>query len=472
MTSVNLDDYVGSPERLLSASLKLIEENSQDEFDRFHLAAFNRRLTAIGPAIAPISAIMNNRAGQEIAEHSDIAAFLLEHEVYKSYPLSFIEKGQYDRLTTWLSRLTTHDLSSVDAKSCTSIDEWIDEVDAKTPIRLMHSSGTTGKLSFIPRSTLEQDTWLKAIFGYFNNFGYEENVTIGEFQQAPFIYMGYRHGATAHNRLIESAELQLYGNPSMIYTLYPGRMSAEVLALGGRLQAADASGARGEIQLTPSLRRLRDAYLEEKDQTSLRTETFFDRIATELRGKPITMVATPGQIYDFAQAGLSKGMGRLFSPKSNILVGGGLKGRDLPDDWDQIVEDFFGMKKLRQSYGMTETIAPVPECEAGNFHLHPIYIPFVIDNETGGALPRRGVQTGRFGLIDLSAQTHWGGFLTGDYVSMAHGDVTCDCGRNGPYLFPEIQRHTAKEGGDDKITCSATPQVHSDALTYLAKMEG
>ena len=44
-----------------------------------------------------------------IGSVEDAAPLLFDHRVYKSYPMSIIEKRQFDRLTQWLRRLTTHD---------------------------------------------------------------------------------------------------------------------------------------------------------------------------------------------------------------------------------------------------------------------------------------------------------------------------------------------------------------------------
>ena len=44
---------------------------------------------------------------------------------------------------------------------------------------------------------------------------------------------------------------------------------------------------------------------------------------------------------------------------------------------------------------------------------------------------------------------------------------SCTCGRSTIHLHSHIQRFSDLNGGDDKITCAATPGAQADALGYL-----
>jgi hypothetical protein len=92
----------------------------------------------------------------------------------------------------------------------------------------------------------------------------------------------------------------------------------------------------------------------------------------------------------------------------------------------------------------------------------------LLDPDTGEVRPRTGTATGRYGAFDLNAQTYWGGFLTGDEVTLSWGDTQpCACGRIGPYLHHGVRRYTEKEGGDDKITCAGAPAAHDKAIEFV-----
>jgi len=165
--------------------------------------------------------------------------------------------------------------------------------------------------------------------------------------------------------------------------------------------------------------------------------------------------------------GLKRGYRRMFSPDSFFVVGGGNKGRDLPDDWKDTVAEFLG-GRIRPNYGMSEIQAGAALCPQGYYHMQPWVILYQLDPSTGAVLPRAGTVTGRLGVFDLCASTYWGGFLTGDEVTINWADQqSCACGRQGPYLHDAMRRYTEKEGGDDKITCAGAPQAHDRALEFV-----
>jgi hypothetical protein len=122
---------------------------------------------------------------------------------------------------------------------------------------------------------------------------------------------------------------------------------------------------------------------------------------------------------------------------------------------------------------MTEVVAATRLCPGGHYHLPSWHVPFLLDPDSGKVLPRTGTGTGRYGAFDLNAQTYWGGFLTGDEVTLSWGDQNpCVCGRIGPYLHQGLRRYTEKEGGDDKITCAGAPEAHDKAIEFVIKQIG
>ncbi|HMS75042.1 hypothetical protein [Gordonia sp. (in: high G+C Gram-positive bacteria)] len=82
---------------------------------------------------------------------NDIVLLMFAHTAYKAYPPQLIEKNRWDLMTKWLDKLTTYDLSGVDASRCESIDDWLDALESQSPLQLFTSSGTTGTFSFIPK---------------------------------------------------------------------------------------------------------------------------------------------------------------------------------------------------------------------------------------------------------------------------------------------------------------------------------
>ena len=136
-----------------------------------------------------------------------------------------------------------------------------------------------------------------------------------------------------------------------------------------------------------------------------------------------------------------------------------------PDDWEDQVKEFFGVPKLGNLYGFSECIGNAPLCDAGFFHFMPYVIPIVVDGEMR-ALPREGVQTGRMVLIDLLAESCWGGFASGDEVTI-HWDEDCPCGWKSPRVGKTIRRLSEPEGGEDKITCAGSQQAYNEFMEYV-----
>jgi hypothetical protein len=123
-----------------------------------------------------------------------------------------------------------------------------------------------------------------------------------------------------------------------------------------------------------------------------------------------------------------------------------------------------GVDRLHEGYGMSELMGSNAKCSAGRFHLNPWLIPYVLDPETLDALPSRGRATGRLAGIDLMASSYWSGFISTDLVTLTW-DPTCECGREGPRLDPEIQRVANVD--DDKVSCAATPGAHDETIEFL-----
>ncbi|WP_340317357.1 phenylacetate--CoA ligase family protein [Rhizorhabdus argentea] len=411
--------------------------------------------------------LANEQGVSEIAEVNDAAKLLFQHSVYKSYPASFVEKAQFDRLTKWLSGLTTVDLSGVDLTGIDTIDDWIDRLDEQTSIRVVHSSGTSGKLSFLPRSMVEMDLmvqgWRLSHEGAFDALGADAP----KVEDVPIIYPGYRTSAMAVVRMLNRVvETVFAGDQAKYVTMNDGRMSADALALGGRLQLRGQKGELGEVRISPKLMARRDELIRSMTDTSARLLDFIVTVAQSYGGKSVAMLTMLGQLLDVALAAKAKGMTHVFSPNSNIMFGGGWKGATPPENWEEAIAEFLGVDNPRMGYGMTECIAAVRSCEHGHYHLHPFQIPFILDPKTGAPYPREGMQTGRFGVFDLGATTYWGGFLSGDKVTMSYD--YCACGRTTPALQKEsIRRYTEEEGGDDKISCAGAPEAHDNALAYL-----
>ena len=424
------------------------------------------------PVLAKLAESQHIGALEDI---SDAAPLLFPHSLYKSYPLSLLEKGRFDLLTKWLGTLTSIDLSAVDASGCAGIDGWLDVMDSNTELRIKHSTGTTGKLSFVPRTLAETQATAKGWRRSFEGFGDEPHAdALAGFEDLHVLLVGYRKGALAYPRMMDAAVHWLYaGDDSKVIASNPGRMSADVLSLGGRLKAAQDKGERGQLQVSPALLARRDAFVQEQQAAPQRLKAFFDDIVQRFRGRRVIMVGSPPAVYDLAIEARQAGLTDLFTPDTLTMFGGGTKGRVFEEDYQKVICRFVGMERFPlDGYGMSEMcIGASRMCPLRNIHPLPSLIPYLLDHRSGELLPRTGTQTGRYGWFDLAIQTHWGGLLSGDRVTMTW-DEPCHCGRAGPIIHPEIRRFSEIEGSDDKITCAGAMDAHDKALEFIAQALG
>ncbi|HLY54570.1 MAG TPA: hypothetical protein VKS60_03370, partial [Stellaceae bacterium] len=173
--------------------------------------------------------------------------------------------------------------------------------------------------------------------------------------------------------------------------------------------------------------------------------------------------------YDVAARSRGEPRRAVFSDDSVLQTGGGAKGMVPPADWKEVVAAFFGTK-IVMSYGMTELNGFSLQCDHGRYHVPPWVILTLLDPETSRPLPGNGVRTGRAAYFDISMQGAWGGLITGDRVT-ADWDTSCACGRSSIHLAMDVERYSALQGGNDKITCAATPTAHAEAMDYLVGLD-
>ncbi|HQR04244.1 MAG: hypothetical protein JSR19_08280 [Proteobacteria bacterium] len=441
---------------------------SRKQLDEVHLAGLQKRFHELAPAIATLGALAEEQGIREIRQIDDVVPLLFPHTVYKSYPLSIIERGEFDRLTRWLSGLTTSDLSQVDARGIDCIDDWIALLDKSTDVRVLHTFGTSGKLSFIPRSEKLWQQQVRLTGHCLRDWNGANSGPDLIRNHMPMVIPSYRHGAgSIHRGMNRMVDLFAGGSDNALFLYEKEYFSADVASLAGRLRAAEARGEQGQLALSPSLLARRDEFARREAERPARMQLFFEQVMDRFAGQDVFLFAVWPILYEWAEAGLGRGIKNVFGPNSILTTGGGSKGRVLPDNYREQIWEFLGFSRFFEYYSMSEIIPSCPRCDAGHFHIPPTLVPFVLDPESGKPLPRSGTQTGRFALMDLMADNYWGGLITGDEVTLSGWDQPCACGRHGPYLHSTIRRFSEKQGGDDKINCAGAPEAHDKAIEYL-----
>jgi hypothetical protein len=446
---------------------------AREEIDALQLAGLKQRFAELRERIPTLKKLADAQGIDRIDQLHDVVPLMFEHTVYKSYPPSLLEKRQYAHINRWLGKLVTpevaQELAAADVSGCEGLDDWFATMDAAVPrLRMSHTSGTSGTLSFLPQSVREWQKACQVRRMYVWQTRGPDSPDPGLHTAFPYFRSGFLSHLRANDFMIEA----LLPGESHFHAAYPHTLSSDVLHLGARLRAAQAKGTLDRLEISPQLRAKKLAFDRLQADMPQHLSGFFERMTHELRGKRVYIGATWNLLHNMAKAGLERGLTGVFSPDSFVITTGGAKGVVQPEGWQQDVLRFTGATRLHESYAMSELVSGSHmRCEHGHYHFAHTVVPFVLDPETGRPLPRAGRATGRAAFFDLGADTRWGGFITGDEVTV-EWDAPCPCGRPSRYVVGPIQRYSEKNGGDDKITCAATEASHREAMDFLATLEG
>ncbi|MET7480576.1 hypothetical protein ABZT17_40440 [Streptomyces sp. NPDC005648] len=380
---------------------------------------------------------------REVGDLKDLVPLLFSHTSYKSYPVSLITAGRWDRLLRWYTSVSALEPGDVDVEGVRDIDEWTARITAAGH-RPYITSGTSGKVSFLNCSASDL-SFLRDIL---------EHLTCWPDPLPPKpTRRGYLLApASGPMRSIDGfrwhAEVFARPGETRLLTEDPLRVSELMSSALLRRRMAEGTATPQEIS---SFETTSEARERELDAAVTR---IVDDIAAH-RDEPLLIAGMNNQQFALIQSLRARGvMDGSLHPDTLVLSGGGNKGRALPDDYQQQFAAFYdGVRRVR-SYGMTELQGSCLACEKGNYHVPPWVIPLVLDQEGETLLNREhGVVEGRFAFLDVSLEGRWGGLISGDRVLVDFS--RCDCGRPGPVVLPDIQRY-GDLGGDDKITCAAT----------------
>jgi hypothetical protein len=460
------DKYLEDPNSLVYATNSELFSLDSKLVSQIQLAGVKKRFEYFYPRIKALKKLADEQGiNNEITSLDDVGKILFQHTVYKSYPLQLVEKHRFGKLTQWLDKLTTYDLSNVDTSGCKSIDNWLEQLEEQTELLVVHSTGTSGKLSFLPRSDAEMENFKNALYLFI-----EALTRVNPHEtKMPVFFPGFRNGRQLAQRVLSTFGPMLAGSEEEFHTAMPGFMSADFMSLAGRLQAAKAKGELGKLQMIKALTYNKGELIKMKKKRPKWMNEFFENMITNYRGKQVFLMGPLVALIEAALEGEKQGLSQIFAPDSAIITGGGLKGQNVPNDWYERICKFYGVKTIRDGYGMTETTGYCPACEYDHYHVYPFHIPYIFDTN-GNLSPRHGIQTGRFGFYDLLAESYWGGFITGDEVTI-HWDDPCACGRKGPWLEKHIQRYSEKQNGDDKISCAGAQEAYDNFLDYILELE-
>lgn len=461
------DAFIADPLTFFDMSLTKMQSVPRSALEELQTEALSLRFERQKEQIATLSKLADRQGITRVNAIEEVLPLMFEHTVYKSYPTYLLEKCQFDKLTTWLSRLTPYDLSHVDTAGCNSIHSWLDVLSAETELDPISSSGTTGTMSFTPR---HRSDWRTFILGGFRiqllqEFG-KPPTDADLYEEVHVCWPAYRDGHTPFFRAPHYfREYFAMGSEDHFHPMLDTVGDTDVMFLAARLRAAQARG-NSRVDVPQSLLDRRSELAAMEQERPARAAEWTETLVSELSGQRVFLMSPAQLIYDVAVPGLAAGKKCNFAKNSYLTVGLGGKGFAMPDDWFDVVKRFLNFDVATGNfYGFSEQTAVSVSCEHQRCHLPPWLIPLILDPETSELLPRTGVHVGRGAFFDLAINGLWGGLITGDKIEIDWSE--CPCGRTTAHISEDISRFSVEQGGTDKITCTATPEAHQDAMDFL-----
>lgn len=461
--------FIGDPLAFFDMSLTQMHAVPRDALEDLQTTALSMRFDDRRERIPMLAKLAGRQDIDHVGKIADVLPLLFEHTIYKSYPTYLLEKAQFDKMTTWLDRLTPHDLSGVDASGCDSIDSWLDLLCRETDLDPVSSSGTTGTMSFTPR---EPSDWRTFILGGFRvqllqKFG--EPPSEADLNEK--IHVCWPANPDGHTPFFRAPhyfrKYMALESDDHFHPMLDTPGDTDVMYLAARLRAAQARGD-SRVDVPERLLARRDELEAMMRERPAKAAAWTDTLVSDLRGARVFLMSPAQLVYDVAVQALAEGKTCDFAPDSVVTTGLGGKGFDMPDDWEDVANRFLNFPgEHAYFYGFSEQTALSVRCEQSRLHLPPWSIPLILDAETSALLPRDGTQVGRAAFFDLAMNGAWGGLITGDKVEIDWRP--CGCGRTTPHLSEDITRFSVEQGGTDKITCTATPEAHDDALSFLTQ---
>jgi hypothetical protein len=418
------------------------------EIEALQLQAAREVIASQRPRIHVLTRRIEDTGADRIETIEDLVPLLFAHTIYKSYPISYLKKGQWDKLLRFLNTLSSTPIEA-DISGVTDVDDFILRLHAAGH-GVMTSSGTSGKVSFLDRNDADysvNQSWADV------NFCWPHSMPR---QKLHFFQLTPRSGPYIAVAVGES-NARRFSTPEMTHFLNDGRM-----LIGDLLRAVEMKQALADGTATPGEIAAYETEVKAKQaKATAELDAIFELIF-EHRHEPMFLMGQAGMLWRLLERGRERGIpDGDFHPDSILATGGGAKGLKLPEDFMEQIHRFLGpLHHKMDVYGSSEMSVTYPACEHGHYHVTPWLIPFVLDREGEHLLPHNGGRVeGRFAFLDLSYNARWGGLITGDRVTMDYAE-TCSCGRSGPVVRARSIARYSDLGEEDKITCAGTMESY------------
>jgi hypothetical protein len=383
---------------------------------------------------------------QGIGPDSDVqtikSSLMLADSVFKSYDQHWLDDGDWASMNRWISSIYHHPVDS-DASGIETVDDWLEQL-SQAGVRVAFSSGTSGVLSFVPRSREDMTVaraanacclpalvgrkqggkgamrWLKPLLSRLEPQDMMSMLVKAGIRGFDAVFLGFTSGGTG-NQLLMADLAPLFRR---VHYLYDFDLSATALR-------AVRSGPRTEKerQMAADFERV----VVENGQHAY--SKLIEHIkASTADGQKVFIFGAPFQCLELCRQFSSRGEKITLPDGSLVLFGGGWKGFDgqavRREELVLLLADVLGLapESVLEGFSMTEISILTLRCDYGRFHLPPIIEPVFMDAELNPVDNPAGEAV--FAFMDPLALSCPGFIITGDLVQPAFG--RCACGLDGP----------------------------------------
>ena len=362
----------------------------------------------------------NNVIPDDIKSMEDLSKIpLIPDKFFKDYP-----KEEPKELYEWLYSASSVDIGEYDFKG-KNLDDFLVWAEKKLNGIVTHSSGTTGKFSFMFRDEITR----KRMF-----YSADKILLFSIYppdNDAHVIYPGPIKTHLTMGRWV--AEGTKIFDENHRHFLTEKQLSLDII----RIMSGQINGMKDKIKLMVIKKAMNRGQI---NLLKLLEEM-------ERNGKQIYMITFPFQLYDLMKIMEEKGI-YLNLGKSNsvIITGGGWKIHEnikiSSTEMAKKIEEFFGIdiKNYRDVYGMSEMNALALDCECRYKHIPPWIHPMILDEDYE---PVGYGEEGRFAFLDTAANSYPGFIITGDKLKLL--EACPECEREGIVIKGEISRMAGAE---------------------------
>ncbi|MCW2660045.1 MAG: hypothetical protein JWP83_1197 [Mycobacterium sp.] len=132
-TAPSVNEFMNDPIGFFGQSYTRMHSIERPELEELQRQAMADRFLEHHQSIEMLRKLADRLGITALNEFNDIVPLFSSHTAFKSYSAALVDKKRFDLMTKWLDKLTSYDLSGVDATGCTGIDDWIDRLDEQTP---------------------------------------------------------------------------------------------------------------------------------------------------------------------------------------------------------------------------------------------------------------------------------------------------------------------------------------------------